>query len=69
MIIAGTRDNVTTNALNTFLKVAQIHYLGKSGDDVLGVSSLRIVTNNGSNVQEIKQDTDTVINILGKVPE
>lgn len=69
VIIAETRGSAVTNALNTFLKASQIHSLGKSGDNVLDVSSLRIVTNTGSNVQEINQDTGTVINILGDTQE
>jgi len=74
VIIAETRGSVTTNALNTFLKAAQIYSLGKSGDNkaVLDVSAIRIVTNNGSNanVQEIDPDTGTVkIDILGEAPE
>lgn len=74
VIIAETRGSVTTNALNTFLKAAQIGSLGKSGDNkaVLDVSAIRIVTNNESNanVQEIDPDTGTVkIDILGEAPE
>jgi hypothetical protein len=74
VIIAETRGSVTTNALNTFLKAAQIYSLGKSGDNkaVLDVSAIRIVTNNGSNanVQEIDPDTGTdKIDILGEAPE
>lgn len=73
VIIAETRGSVTTNALNTFLKAAQIYSLG-NGDNkaVLDVSAIRIVTNNGSNanVQEIDPDTGTVkIDILGEAPE
>ncbi|MDP5110797.1 MAG: hypothetical protein NWP47_05390 [Rickettsiaceae bacterium] len=73
VIIAETRGSVTTNALNTFLKAAQIGSLG-NGDNkaVLDVSAIRIVTNNGSNanVQEIDPDTGTVkIDILGEAPE
>lgn len=74
VIIAETRGSVTTNALNTFLKAAQIGSLGKSGDNkaVLDVSAIRIVTNNESNanVQEIDPDAGTVkIDILGEAPE
>lgn len=70
VIIAGTRDNVTTNSLNTFLKAAQIHSLGKSGNNVSDVSAIRIMTNSGSNVHEIEKEEGTVkIDILGEAPE
>lgn len=72
LIIASTRDNVTTSALNTFLKAAQIHSLGKSGNNVLDVSAIRIVAKHGPNTnsKEIDEDSGSVkIDIIGESPE